>query len=55
MVVISLGMDETLKFNLLVIVKLVSIGVFLLVTSPIAGHALLGLLTVGLLVRVLQI
>ena len=40
MVVISLGMDETLKFNLLVIVKLVSIGVFLLVTSPIAGHAL---------------
>lgn len=40
MVVISLGMEETLKFNLLVIVKLVSIGVFLLVTSPIAGHAL---------------
>ena len=40
MVIISLGMDETLKFNLLVIVKLVSIGVFLLVTSPIAGHAL---------------
>ena len=40
MVVFTFGMDESLKFNLLVIVKLVSIGVFLLVTSPIAGHAL---------------
>jgi multicomponent Na+:H+ antiporter subunit G len=40
MVIFTFGMDATLKFNLLVVVKLVSIGVFLLVTSPIAGHAL---------------
>lgn len=40
MVIFTFGMDESLKFNLLVIVKLISIGVFLLVTSPIAGHAL---------------
>ena len=40
MIIFTFGMDESLKFNLLVVVKLVSIGVFLLVTSPIAGHAL---------------
>jgi multicomponent Na+:H+ antiporter subunit G len=40
MVVFTFGMDETLKTNLLVVFKLVSIGAFLLVTSPIAGHAL---------------
>jgi len=40
MVIFTFGMDASLKFNLLVVVKLVSIGVFLLVTSPIAGHAL---------------
>ncbi len=40
MLVFTFGMDESLKVNLLVVVKLISIGVFLLVTSPIAGHAL---------------
>lgn len=40
MIVFTFGMDDPIKFNLLVVVKLVSIGVFLLVTSPIAGHAL---------------
>jgi multicomponent Na+:H+ antiporter subunit G len=45
MIVFTFGMndpmmDAPMKFNLLVVVKLVSIGVFLLVTSPIAGHAL---------------
>lgn len=40
MIIFTFGMDESLKFNLLVVVKLISIGVFLLVTSPIAGHAL---------------
>ena len=40
MVVFTFGMDESIKMNLLVVFKLISIGVFLLVTSPIAGHAL---------------
>ena len=40
MIIFTFGMDESLKMNLLVVVKLVSIGAFLLVTSPIAGHAL---------------
>lgn len=40
MIVFTFGMDEPIKMNLLVVVKLVSIGAFLLVTSPIAGHAL---------------
>lgn len=40
MLIFTFGMDEPLKFNLLVVVKLVSIAVFLLVTSPISGHAL---------------
>lgn len=40
MIVFTFGMDESLKMNLLVVVKLFSIGAFLLVTSPIAGHAL---------------
>lgn len=40
MVIFTFGMDESLKMNLLVVVKLLSIGAFLLVTSPIAGHAL---------------
>ena len=41
MILFTLGMDnlETLD-QLLVIAKLVSIGVFLLLTSPISGHAL---------------
>ena len=40
MIIFTFGMDESLKMNLLVVSKLISIGVFLLVTSPIAGHAL---------------
>ncbi len=40
MLIFTFGMDEPLKFNLLVVVKLISIAVFLLVTSPISGHAL---------------
>ena len=40
MVVFTFGMDDSIQFNLLVVVKLISIGVFLLVTSPISGHAL---------------
>lgn len=40
MIIFTFGMEETLKMNLLVVVKLVSIGAFLLVTSPISGHAL---------------
>ena len=40
MIVFTFGMDDPMKFNFLVVVKLISIGVFLLVTSPISGHAL---------------
>ena len=40
MALFTLGMDLTLLEQFLVIAKLLSIGVFLLVTSPISGHAL---------------
>lgn len=40
MTLYTLGMDMSGKDQFLVIMKLLSIGVFLLVTSPIAGHAL---------------
>jgi multicomponent Na+:H+ antiporter subunit G len=40
MIIFTFGMEESLKTNILVVVKLLSIGVFLMVTSPISGHAL---------------
>ena len=40
MALYTIGMDLTLLEQFLVIAKLFSIGIFLLVTSPISGHAL---------------
>ena len=40
MIIYTLGMDIAALDQFLVIVKLLSIGVFLLITSPISGHAL---------------
>jgi len=40
MAIYTLGMDLTGKDQFLIVIKLLSIGIFLLVTSPISGHAL---------------
>lgn len=40
MAIYTLGMELTGKDQFLIVIKLFSIGVFLLVTSPISGHAL---------------
>mgnify|MGYP006091965395 CR=1 FL=1 len=40
MIIYTFGMELAFLDQFLVVVKLISIGVFLLVTSPIAGHAL---------------
>ena len=39
MIFFTLAIDGGLDYRLLIIAKLLSIGVFILVTSPIAGHA----------------